>query len=163
MNECLIYIWCSRCKCDGDLWFSWETQALRHNEGYLTSCSDSQIQHRSAFMQITAPSMACEEGIVGNVSKDVSLLWVWQRQRQIALAEKRLPLGGWTRQLMLLNAEQTGAFILVDFLWSGNVKAKRCCLFWFSDLADLGRCFTKFQRKVEASGCKSHPETAGGL
>lgn len=32
-----------------------------------------------------------------------------------------------------------------------------------SDLVDLGRCFTKFQRKVEASRCKSHPETAGWL
>lgn len=75
--------------------------------------------------------MACEEGIVGNASKDVSLLLAGQQrelaesQRQLVLAEKRLPLGGWTCLLMLLSLEQTGAFILVGFLRSTDVNSKK--------------------------------------
>lgn len=37
-----------------------------------------------------------------------------KRQRRAALADKRLPLGGWTLLLMLLNAEQTRGLLFWD-------------------------------------------------
>lgn len=140
----------------------------------MSSGFAGELQHRAIMKATSRPLQTSKSNLVQLLCKSQHRprpasrgLWEMlpKSQRRAALADKRLPLGGWTLLLMLLNAEQTRGVLFWWVSWEAakvgtGEQSQTCCWFWswFLDggnLADLGGRIAKFQLRVEASRCKS--------